>query len=177
MKKKLEALGHLYPMVIENKTVADLPAPLFRRLIQLCCIAGRNGGILPYVDEVAWTLRISGNELRQDLAELSQYGLVVTEDGQYRPTGLGEVVKAKLTKVFVKPTPEEVTDYAKTIGFVLDGRAFCDFYESRGWRYGNTPIKDWKAAVRTWKRRRIEEGQKPAAPPPPRRGPVDLKGE
>lgn len=53
---------------------------------------------------------------------------------------------------FKKPTPKEVTDYARSIGFTLDGGQFCDFYESKGWKVGKTPMKDWRAAVRTWKR-------------------------
>ena len=51
-----------------------------------------------------------------------------------------------------KPTPQEVTDYALSIGFKLDGGHFCDFYESKGWMVGKSPMKVWKAAVRTWKR-------------------------
>jgi len=52
-----------------------------------------------------------------------------------------------------KPTPAEVTAYAKSIGFDLDGEYFCDFYESRGWKYGKTKIECWKACVRTWQKR------------------------
>ena len=51
-----------------------------------------------------------------------------------------------------KPTPQAVTDYAKSIDFELDGEAFCDFYLSKGWLVGKAPMKDWQAAVRTWKR-------------------------
>jgi hypothetical protein len=28
-----------------------------------------------------------------------------------------------------------------------------DFYASKGWKVGNQPMKDWKAAVRTWEQR------------------------
>lgn len=56
-------------------------------------------------------------------------------------------------KKFVKPNPDEVSEYAKTIGFDLDGNNFCDFYESKGWKIGSSPMKDWMAAVRTWKKR------------------------
>jgi len=57
-----------------------------------------------------------------------------------------------MAKKFVKPTPKEVTEYALSIGYVLDGEAFCDFYESKGWLVGRSPMKSWPAAVRTWKR-------------------------
>lgn len=53
---------------------------------------------------------------------------------------------------FIKPTPDEVNIYAKEIDFKLDGGYFIDHYESNGWLVGKNPMKDWKAAVRTWKR-------------------------
>ena len=53
---------------------------------------------------------------------------------------------------FQKPTPQEVCDYAKSIGYDLDGGRFCDYYESRGWLIGKTRMKNWRAAVRTWRR-------------------------
>jgi hypothetical protein len=68
-----------------------------------------------------------------------------------------------MVKRFQKPEPQQVSEYAESIGFALDGEAFCDFYESKGWKIGQTPMKCWKAAVRTWKRRMIADGKlKPA---------------
>lgn len=49
------------------------------------------------------------------------------------------------------PKPEEVTAYARSIGFKLEGQRFVDFYESRGWKVGKNPMKNWQAAVRNWK--------------------------
>jgi hypothetical protein len=56
-------------------------------------------------------------------------------------------------KTFVKPTPGEVSVYASSIGFKLDGQYFCDSYESKGWLVGKSPMMDWRATVRTWKDR------------------------
>jgi hypothetical protein len=54
---------------------------------------------------------------------------------------------------FIRPTAIEVNDYAKEIGFIsLDSSYFLDHYDSNGWLVGKNPMKDWKAAVRTWKR-------------------------
>ena len=39
----------------------------------------------------------------------------------------------------------------------MDGQAFMDFYASKGWRVGNQPMKDWKAAVRNWARRDVRK--------------------
>ena len=66
----------------------------------------------------------------------------------------------QITK-FIRPKPNEVEDYAQQIGFSLDGNHFCDYYEARGWQLNTGPMKDWKAAVRTWKRNRKEEEFKP----------------
>jgi hypothetical protein len=56
----------------------------------------------------------------------------------------------KPKRKFVKPSPAEVTDYGRSIGYEIDGAAFTDFYEAKGWVVGKSPMKDWKAAVRTW---------------------------
>lgn len=54
---------------------------------------------------------------------------------------------------FQRPTPEEVSEYAKTIGYSLDGERFCSHYDSNGWMIGKSPMKNWKAAVVTWKKK------------------------
>jgi uncharacterized protein YdaU (DUF1376 family) len=54
-------------------------------------------------------------------------------------------------KAFKAPTPEEVQEYALSIGFGIDAEKFCNHYQMRGWLVNRTPMKDWQAAVRTWK--------------------------
>lgn len=49
-----------------------------------------------------------------------------------------------------KPTPEQVRKYANEQGYILDGRAFWHFYESKGWKVGKNPMTSWKSAVWTW---------------------------
>ncbi len=63
---------------------------------------------------------------------------------------------------FTKPTLEEIIAYCEERGNNVDPQAFYDFYESKGWKVGNQPMKDWWAAVRTWERRQAPG--KPAAP-------------
>lgn len=58
----------------------------------------------------------------------------------------------KTRKVFVKPTVDEVSSYCAERRNTVDAQAFVDFYESKGWRVGRQPMKDWRAAVRTWER-------------------------
>jgi hypothetical protein len=60
-------------------------------------------------------------------------------------------------KRFEKPTAQQVAEYAKSILYNVDGQSFLDFYESKGWLIGKSPMKDWKAAVRNWKARNQKE--------------------
>lgn len=62
-------------------------------------------------------------------------------------------------RVFRPPTVEEVAAYCRERNNGIDPQAVIDFYESKGWMIGKNKMKDWKAAVRTWERRRHEESQ------------------
>jgi hypothetical protein len=55
---------------------------------------------------------------------------------------------------FIKPTLEEIKAYCDERKNNVDPSAFFDYYEKGGWVYGKakTPVKDWKACVRTWER-------------------------
>lgn len=71
------------------------------------------------------------------------------ENECYPPTPLSGGTKAKR---FIPPTVDEVAAYCQERGNGLDPEAFVDFYASKGWMVGKNPMKDWKAAVRTWER-------------------------
>ncbi len=63
-------------------------------------------------------------------------------------------------KVFCKPTIAEVQAYCKERGNSVDAERFIDYYTSVGWKIGRNPMKDWKAAVRTWERQSVlQSGQ------------------
>lgn len=53
---------------------------------------------------------------------------------------------------FVRPTVEQVAEYCCSRGNSVDPQRFCDYYEANGWRVGKNPMRDWRAAVRTWER-------------------------
>ena len=53
-------------------------------------------------------------------------------------------------KRFRPPTVEEVEAYCFERNNKVDAERFVDFYASNGWKVGKNPMKDWKAAVRTW---------------------------
>jgi len=54
---------------------------------------------------------------------------------------------------FTSPTLDEVEAYCAERGNGVDPQQFIDFYTSKGWKVGDQPMKDWKAAVRTWEKR------------------------
>lgn len=73
-------------------------------------------------------------------------------------------------KRFNRPTVQEVADYCRERGNQVDAQRFVDYYTANGWRVGKNPMKDWKAAVRTWEK---QEGLSPA-PVAPRWGKPEI---
>lgn len=63
------------------------------------------------------------------------------------------------SKRFVPPSVEEVMEYCQERQNNVNPEAFVDFYTAKGWKVGNNPMKDWKAAVRTWEQRRKDDRQ------------------
>lgn len=69
---------------------------------------------------------------------------------------------------FVPPTLAEVQSYVAQRQSPVDPQGFIDFYASKGWMVGKTPMKDWKAACRnaeTW-----ERWSRTEASAPPKKG-------
>lgn len=63
----------------------------------------------------------------------------------------------KRERNFVPPTLDEVKAYCNEKGYRINPERFVAFYASKGWKVGNQPMKDWKAAVVSWEQRRKEE--------------------
>ena len=57
---------------------------------------------------------------------------------------------------FQKPTIEEIRQYCLEKGYNVDAEQFFNFYESKGWVVGKSPMKNWRAAVSTWNKREKE---------------------
>ena len=66
-------------------------------------------------------------------------------------------------KRFVKPTPEQVTEYARSRKASINGERFFDFYEQKGWMIGKNHMKDWQASVRLWISRNEKESKSTVA--------------
>lgn len=80
--------------------------------------------------------------------------------------------KESSKKRFVKPTLEEVQAYCQERNNGVEPEKFINYYESKGWVVGKSPMKDWKAAVRTWEKSgynqpKAEQPTQAGALPPP----------
>ena len=82
------------------------------------------------------------------------------EEREEEREGENECYKKIKRKVFAPPSVDEVRAYCLERKNEIDPEAFVDFYASKGWIVGKTPMKDWKAAVRTWERSRTGTGRK-----------------
>ncbi len=51
---------------------------------------------------------------------------------------------------FTAPSVADVRAYCEERKNKVDPERFHAYYESNGWRVGKNPMKNWKAAVRTW---------------------------
>ena len=80
-----------------------------------------------------------------------------------KPKNKPDIYMAKTTqskrKTFVKPTVDEVKEYADSIGFKsLDAQYFFDYYDTADWkRADGSPLVSWKRAVLTWKKKDEEK--------------------
>lgn len=73
--------------------------------------------------------------------------------GKDKGKGKDEIgVTETRVKRFTPPTADEVRAYCLERKNSVDAEKFIDHYSSNGWRVGKNPMKDWKAAVRTWER-------------------------
>ena len=87
---------------------------------------------------------------------------IQTVDDPSTQVRLGKVSlgKDKYNGRFKPPTLEEVKLYCSERSNKIDPEYFLDYYETRGWKLSKgQPMKDWKAAVRTWERNNFEKSK------------------
>ena len=83
--------------------------------------------------------------------------------------GKGNFSGKRLDKAaqWVKPEPEEIAAYCAERQNGIDPEQFYDYYEANGWRMGQNPMRSWKAAVRTWERKKAgSSGENTPEPAP-----------
>jgi len=102
-------------------------------------------------------LRRDSTNTREDSRGLdeSSRGLVVGMEGKGKEgKGVGGDTPGPATPPptprFAPPTPEEVEAYCRERGKGVDAAKWLAHYTANGWKVGRNPMKDWRAAVRTW---------------------------
>ena len=94
------------------------------------------------------------------------------------PNNINNNIKNNISVTrFVKPKVEEIDSYCKERKNNVDAQQFFDYYESKGWKVGKTPMKDWKSAVRTWERNDFNNHNKVVTNEPPKPQFNFVKGE
>ena len=88
--------------------------------------------------------------------------------------GKGNFSGKRLDKAaqWVKPEPEEIAAYCAERQNGIDPEQFYDYYEANGWRMGQNPMRSWKAAVRTWERKKAGSSGENTPEPAPSTKPV-----
>lgn len=77
--------------------------------------------------------------------------------------------RTRTREKFTPPTLEEVREYCQERKNSVDPERWLDHYTSNGWKVGRNPMKDWKAAVRTWERSGYNDPPKKTAGHPGQR--------
>ena len=76
---------------------------------------------------------------------------IVTNTNSKKDKGIKKDVR------FVPPSIDEVKAYCEERQNGLDAEHFVDYYTSKGWKVGKSPMKDWRSAVRTWERNSFDK--------------------
>lgn len=105
----------------------------------------------------AYTLDVS--KMDTECIQNGYIGKVSIDKDSIDKDSIGESVRGEKAKRFYPPTLDEVKQYCEERKNNIDPMAFIDFYSSKGWMIGKNRMKDWKAAVRTWERKRKEQSQ------------------
>lgn len=73
----------LYTEILNDAKMARMSDHLYRRTIELFLMAGdkNQDGILPSLEDMAWTLRTDAEQLETDLVELQHIGILVFDNG------------------------------------------------------------------------------------------------
>lgn len=105
----------------------------------------------------AYTLDVSKTDT--ECIQNGYVGKVSIDKDSIDKDSIGESVRGEKAKRFYPPTLDEVKQYCEERKNNIDPMAFIDFYSSKGWMIGKNRMKDWKAAVRTWERKRKEQSK------------------
>ena len=118
-------------------------------------IGGTRG--TPQKDNEKIKERCGKDTAKEKEVEKEKEGEIEIENECYTPK------PPKGAKRFSPPSFDDVKSYCQERENGVDPQAFVDWYTSNGWKVGKNPMKDWKAAVRTWERKEANHGRNGSA--------------
>ena len=84
------------------------------------------------------------------------------KEREYRGFAPVSAAVAASRALSMPPSLEEIESYCRERGNQVNPQRFMDFYTANGWRIGKVPMKDWKAAVRSWETNGMDQRTNPA---------------
>ncbi len=99
-------------------------------------------------DDLATEVRLGKVSIGK--ASIGKASIGEASTGEVRAGEPAQSAKPPAHTRFSPPSVREIEEYCREKGFLLDAERFVDYYASIGWRVGKNPMKDWRAAVRTW---------------------------
>ena len=89
----------------------------------------------------------NSEDFADDFAEATDSANTESENENINET---KTTKKSIPKKFIKPTIDEINSYCLENNFTLNADKFFNYYESKGWVVGKSPMKSWQAAIRNW---------------------------
>lgn len=152
-------IGRLFLAMLNYAATGEEPSGFEGNEVFLWAVAKRD---IDTMSEKAETFRANGLKGGRPKTKQNQTEPEETEQNQTEPNESLKEKKRKEKKGnenktpsvcrFTPPTVDEVKAYCRERNNTVDAERFVDFYASKGWKVGNQPMRDWKAAVRTWER-------------------------
>lgn len=106
----------VYDDLVDDPKVQRLPAELVKALLNLWCLASKNGGLLPSVDEIAFKLRMKGGRVDSILDQLRWAGLIDDDETGTRPHNWnGRQFKSDVSNERVKRFRERTCNVTETV--------------------------------------------------------------
>lgn len=90
------------------------------------------------------------------ISKIDMWGISEIGTNNKRDEYINNTLSIKGSTKFQKPSLDQIRDYCISRSNQVDPEQFYNFYESKGWTIGKSPMKDWKAAIRTWEKREKE---------------------
>lgn len=155
--RELERLGHLTADRSNGRHTSYLVHPVSGLFEQSTRSQGETGRkVQPVANKTDQSQ--GATAFAQNQSQIDPKPVAGCDSNQEQPRSKA---RAKATKSgaraarFTPPTESDVADYCRERGRGVDPERWYAHYTSNGWRVGRNPMRDWRAAVRTWERNEL----------------------